>query len=63
MRKFLTLDGEVIEETDWYVKPMDKCFYCSVPLIETLRLNNTCASSLDGSHDWVTLVNPVRNWG
>lgn len=57
MRKFLTLDGDVLEESDWGINPIDKCFYCDLPLTytETFR---SCGGSLDGGHDWITLVNP-----
>lgn len=55
MRKFLTFDGEVLEETEWNLKPVDKCFYCSETLITA---HVYCVDSLDGTHDFITLVNP-----
>jgi hypothetical protein len=56
MRKFLTLDGEVLDEMDWNVSPKDNCFYCGDKLDGTPSLE--CWESLDGNHDWITLVNP-----
>lgn len=55
MRKFLTFDGDVIEETEWALKPVDKCFYCDEILIQA---HSYCPDSQDGRHDFVTLVNP-----
>lgn len=55
MRKFLTFDGEVLEETEWALRPVDKCFYCG-EFIATAHVN--CVDSFDGRHDWITLVNP-----
>lgn len=61
MRKFLTFDGEVLEETEWAPKPTDRCFYCDIPLLDPFVEyydGTTCWKSLDGNHDWITLVNP-----
>lgn len=55
MRKFITLDGEVLEETDWNLRPTDNCFYCSQPLIWADTL---CPDSQDFHHDFITLVDP-----
>ncbi len=57
MRKFLTFDGEVLEETEWQAKPIDLCFYCDLPIVLTGSIQ-FCPDSQDGSHDWITLVNP-----
>ena len=56
LRKFVTLDGEVLEETQWNVKPIDKCFYCGQQLMEIT--DNVCPDSIDYNHDWITLCNP-----
>ena len=55
VRKFLTFDGEVIDERDWQLKPTDYCFYCDESLITADRL---CPDSQDFNHDFITLINP-----
>lgn len=55
MRKFLTFDGEILEETEWQLRPTDNCFYCDATLV---KAQDNCAESLDGNHDFITLVNP-----
>jgi hypothetical protein len=57
VRKWLTLDGEVLEESDWSVKPIDRCFYCNDPLI---AVDSYCSASLDHAHDWISLVSPAH---
>ena len=55
VRKFITRNGEVLEETDWKLRPTDKCFYCD----EFLQGNDAwCNDSQDNNHDWITLVSP-----
>lgn len=56
MRKFLTLDGDVLEQTDWVVSPIDVCFYCDMPL--GISSMSFCPKSQDNNHEWITLVNP-----
>lgn len=60
MRKFLTFDGDVLEETEWALKPTDRCFYCGTHFVGIGMFvdGNVCYESLDGNHDWITLVNP-----
>ena len=59
IRKFLTPDGDVLDETDWDLRPIDACFYCNTPLWVTANESfSQCYESQDGSHDWITLVNP-----
>ena len=61
MRKFLTLDGEVLAEKEWQLKPTDNCFYCGEKLLVArpgFYDGTECWESLDGRHDWITLVNP-----
>lgn len=57
MRKFLTFDGDVLEETEWKLKTTDMCFYCDMPLIFNSPVSY-CPKSMDNNHDWITLVNP-----
>lgn len=57
MRKFLTLDGDVLEESEWVINPSDLCFYCDLPL-KHKGIFPMCDGSQDKSHDWITLVNP-----
>lgn len=56
VRKFLTFDGEVLEETEWTLRTADPCFYCGEKLATVEGI--PCFASLDGLHDWITLVNP-----
>lgn len=58
MRKFLTLDGEVLDELEWAPKPIDRCFYCDLPLGDIWSPEDICWNSQDMRHDWITLVNP-----
>ena len=60
MRKFLTLDGDVLEHSEWAPKPKDRCFYCDISLIAIKENLEPCWESLDGNHDWITLVNPAN---
>lgn len=55
VRTFLTLDGDILEKTEWHIKPTDRCFYCNMIL---LVRTSYCLESLDGNHEWVTLTNP-----
>lgn len=57
MRKFLTFDGDVLEETEWTLKMTDMCFYCDMPLVFNSPVSY-CPKSMDNNHDWITLVNP-----
>ncbi len=56
IRKFITPDGDVLEEADWSIRVTDSCFYCDQPL--RLSTGVICHASQDGNHDWITLVNP-----
>ncbi len=57
MRKYVTYDGDVLEETHWALKPTDSCFYCNLPLVLSNQ-TKYCPDSQDGNHDWITLCNP-----
>lgn len=58
VRKWLTLDGEILEESEWDPTPLHKCFYCNAPL--TYVRNTYCPSGYLGEHDFITLVD--RNY-
>lgn len=61
IRKFLSLDGEVLEESEWELKPTDKCFYCQVPLVTIFSaFDEICWESQGGTHDWITVVKPTE---
>lgn len=55
VRKWLTVDGEVLEESEWALKPIDTCFYCDLPLIAA---DSACTVSQNHEHDWVSIVSP-----
>lgn len=57
LRKFISLDGEVLEETEWHPRPIDMCFYCDLPLINSAD-SDRCTGSQGEAHDWITLCNP-----
>jgi hypothetical protein len=54
-RRFVTMEGEILDEVEWRVTPLHRCFYCNVPLL--YDASGLCPSSFDGRHDLVTLVN------
>lgn len=56
LRKFVDLNGNVLEETEWELTPHHLCFWCAEPLI--LVQNTDCPIGLDSRHDLVTLVSP-----
>lgn len=56
VRKWLTIDGEVLEESEWALKPIDRCFYCDVFLIAE---DPFCPISQNHEHDWISLCDPV----
>lgn len=57
VRKFITLDGEVLAEEEWTLNknPKFRCFWCDDHLMEAK--DYPCYDSFDGSHDWVTICN------
>lgn len=57
VRTWLTLDGEVLEQGEWHVKPIHRCFYCNAPLT---AVSNFCSASQNHEHDWVTIVAPAN---
>lgn len=59
IRKFVTLDGDVLEETEWVLNMTDVCFYCDMPLVYNSPVVY-CPKSMDNNHDWITLVNPNK---
>lgn len=60
IRKFVTLDGEVLEESEWQPTPLHTCFYCDIPLIYASE--KMCPSGPMHQHDFITLVDPVRQY-
>lgn len=52
LRKFVTLDGEVLEESEYVLKPIDTCFYCGRALMMAFHY---CAESQTNQHEWITL--------
>lgn len=58
VRKWVTLDGEVLAEEEWNPTPMHNCFWCGDRLITSLT--EPCYYSFDGNHDWVTIANRER---
>lgn len=64
IRKFLTLDGDVLEESEWEPSPTDACFYCDLTFHSIYTdFDEICWESQDGSHDWITLVKPTDTRG
>ena len=53
MRRFITLDGEIMAEEQWEPNPNHRCFWCDDHLKHSYR--EPCYNSFDGSHDWVTI--------
>jgi hypothetical protein len=55
VRKFVTLDGEVLAEEEWKpnAHPENRCFWCNNHLISSETYS--CSRSFDGNHDWVTV--------
>jgi len=55
VRRFVTLDGEVLAEENWDItqNPKYLCFWCDDHLLGSE--NYPCYNSFDGSHDWVTI--------
>jgi hypothetical protein len=58
VRRFLSLEGEVMAEEHWNLKPTDRCFYCDGILLAVQ--DRPCTAIFGGVHDFVTLVNPVH---
>lgn len=54
LRKFLSLDGEVMAEEEWYVRPTDRCFYCDQHLMHIQGV--PCPVGFESQHDFITLV-------
>jgi hypothetical protein len=53
VRKFLSLDGEIVAEEEWKPKPTDRCFYCDWPL---LAVDTHPCNMFGGVHEFITLV-------
>ncbi len=55
VRRFVTLDGEILAEEEWNLSPIHHCFWCEDRLITSLT--EPCYFSFDGQHEWVTIAN------
>lgn len=55
VRRFVTLDGEVLADEFWSPNPTHRCFWCDDHLAYTG--DSTCYDSFDGNHEWVTVCN------
>lgn len=55
VRRFITLDGEVLAAENWTPNPTHRCFWCDDHLI--LSTQEPCYDSFDGNHEWVTITN------
>ncbi len=53
VRKFVSLDGEVLAEENWVPNDKHGCFWCG----DFLKSADSypCPFSFDGLHDWVTV--------
>jgi hypothetical protein len=56
LRRFITLEGEIMADEDWRLRPTDCCFWCDEPLI--LVKGMECAHPFGASHEFVTVCNP-----
>lgn len=56
LRKYVTLDGDVIAETEWAMTSATRCFYCETPLIHNQYTDCKSPGNQDTRHDWITLV-------
>lgn len=52
VRRFVTLDGEVLAEEEWAPNPTNRCFWCDQHLIFT---DGPCLGSFDKAHEFVTI--------
>jgi hypothetical protein len=57
MRKFVDFDGNVLEETEWRITPLHRCFYCDGHLI--LVRDTECPVGFLGTHDFVTICDEI----
>lgn len=56
VRKFISLDGAVLQEEEWNLSPIHTCFYCDQSLI--MCHESICPSSQFGQHEFITLCRP-----
>lgn len=57
VRRFVSLDGEVLAEEEWEMNYNTQCFYCGNYLMAIL--NQPCPDGFIGMHEYVTVVDPV----
>jgi hypothetical protein len=53
LRRFINLDGDIMADEEWRVKPIDCCFWCDKPLI--LVKGTPCPYSLGTTHEFITV--------
>ena len=53
LRRFISLEGEIMADEEWLIKPIDRCFWCDVPLI--LFKGTPCPHSLGATHEFITV--------
>lgn len=55
LRKFVTLDGEVVQEIEWKPMPtVHRCFNCDKPLYD--NQHTPCPASQIAEHEFVEIV-------
>jgi hypothetical protein len=58
VRKFVTLDGEILGEEEWKLSPLHSCFFCGSPLIYVR--NEPCPNGFLSEHEFVQICD--RNY-
>lgn len=53
LRRFINLDGDIMADEEWRLKPIDCCFWCDKPLI--LVKGTPCTNSLGATHEFITV--------
>lgn len=53
VRRYVSLDGEILGEEEWDLLPHFNCFWCDTPLISAKGYE--CDNPFDESHDFVTI--------
>lgn len=53
LRRFITLDGDIMADEEWRLRPVDACFWCGKPLI--LVKETPCSHALGATHEFVTV--------
>lgn len=56
LRRFITVEGEIMADEEWHLRPVDRCFWCDGYLI--LVKGTSCPDSQGAIHEFVTVCNP-----